>query len=201
VTSRPGIVRTAARGVWALALALLAASLGALSGAAAHAASPLDAEGALERQVKAAFLYQFIPYVQWPASAFDQPDSPVIVAVAGPEAIVAELADVIGRRSAQDRPVVVRRWRESDEQGGAHVVYVTRFEAARLSAIARAAQATGTLVVSESENALNQGSMINFRLVDGRVRFDVALAPAEKAGLRISSRLLTVAQAVRPAPN
>ena len=154
----------------------------------------------LERRVKAAFLYQFIPYVEWPPSALGPPDLPIVIAVVGSDETVAELAGVIEGRTTKDRPVVVRRWRESDLAGGPHIVYVRRQESARLPAIARAAQATGTLVVSESEGALGQGSMINFQIVDGRVRFDVALAPVETAGLRISSRLLAVARDVRPAP-
>jgi hypothetical protein len=184
------------RGAWtALARALLLACLAAAGGTRAA-----ETEVALERRVKAAFLYQFVPYVEWTATAFPQADSPIVIAVAGPDASVAEFADVIGKRSAQGRPVVVRRWRESDLQGGAHVVFVTRAESGRTPALARAAQQSGTLLVAEHEGALDQGAMIGFRIVDGRVRFDVALGPAERAGLRISSRLLTVAQSVRPVP-
>lgn len=160
-------------------------------------AQPVAAQGDLERRVKAAFLYQFVPYVEWPERLQVQPDSPIVIAVAGSDAAVAELDQVIGQRSAGAHPVVVRRWRESDLQGGPHVVFVTRAQAERIAAIARAGQAHGMLVVAEHENALDQGAMIAFRLVDGRVRFDVALGPVERAGLRISSRLLTVAQWVR----
>lgn len=157
-----------------------------------------DGEPTLERQVKAAFLYQFIPYVEWPPRLHRDGESPIVIAVAGPDATANELEQTIGKRTALGRPVVVRRWRDGDTAGVPHIVYVTRAEAARLPAIAKSAQASGTLVVSEHEGALDQGGMINFRIVDGRVRFDVALAPVERAGLRISARLLTVAQSVRP---
>jgi hypothetical protein len=179
------------------AAAPFAAALGCL---ALFCASALAAESnvGLERRVKAAFLYQFIPYVEWPARAHRDAESPIVIAVAGPEASVAEIEAVIDKRTVGGRPVVVRRWRDGDAQGGAHIVYVTRAESQRLGAIARAAQAAGTLVVSEQEGALDAGSMINFRLVDGRVRFDIALGAAERAGLRVSARLLSVAQSVRP---
>ena len=156
-----------------------------------------DGDALLERRVKAAFLYQFIPYVDWPPGPQRAPDAPIVIAVVGDDGVVAELTTVIGGRTAKDRPVVVRRWREADLQGGVAIVYVRREESARLPAIARAAQQTGTLVVSEHDAALNQGSMINFQVADGRVRFDVALRAAESAGLRISSRLLAVARDVR----
>jgi hypothetical protein len=155
-----------------------------------------ESDALLERRVKAAFLYQFIPYVDWPSGAH-APDAPIVIAVVGDDSVASELTTVIGGRTAKNRPVVVRRWRESDLQGGVAIVYVRREESARLPAIARAAQQTATLVVSEHEAALKQGSMINFQIAEGRVRFDVALAPVEAAGLRISSRLLAVARDVR----
>ena len=186
--------RTRAAGFAVQVLALLAS---ALLASPCHAA---DAEPVLERRVKAAFLYQFIPYVDWPSAALGSPDEPIVIAVVGSDETVAELTEVIGGRTTKGRAVVVRRWRESDLAGGAHIVYVRRSESARLPAIARAAQASGTLVVSETEGALGLGSMINFQIVDGRVRFDVALPPVEAAGLRISSRLLAVARDVRSSP-
>ena len=170
----------------------------ALCGAAlVTRAAAADNDALLERRVKAAFLYQFIPYVEWPLGRHSAVDTPIVIAVVGPESVVAELTTVIGGRTAKDRPIVVRRWREADLQGGVAIVYVRREESARLPAIARAAQATATLVVSEHESALSQGSMINFQIVEGRVRFDVALGAVESAGLRISSRLLAVARDVR----
>lgn len=186
--------RPRAAGVAVQVLALVAI---ALSASVSRAADP---EPALERRVKAAFLYQFIPYVEWPPATLGPQDAPIVIAVAGSDETVAELTDVIGGRTTKGRPVIVRRWRESDLAGGAHIAYVRRSESARLPAIARAAQASGTLVVSETEGALGQGSMINFQIVDGRVRFEVALPPVEAAGLRISSRLLAVARDVRSSP-
>jgi hypothetical protein len=170
----------------------------ALCGAAlASRAIAADSDALLERRVKAAFLYQFIPYVDWPPGPQTAPDMPIVIAVVGDESVVSELTTVIGGRTARSRPVVVRRWREADLQGGIAIVYVRHEEGARLPAIARAAQRTATLVVTEHEGALDQGSMINFQVAEGRVRFDVALAAAESAGLRISARLLAVARDVR----
>lgn len=166
----------------------------------ARPSSAAETDPLLERRVKAAFLYQFIPYVEWPPAALGPPDAPIVIAVVGSDEIVEELTAVIGGRTKKDRSVIVRRWRDSDLSGGPHIVYVRRQESARLPAIARAAQLSGTLVVSETEGALGQGSMINFQIVEGRVRFDVALPSVETAGLRISARLLAVARDVRPQP-
>jgi hypothetical protein len=153
-------------------------------------------DSALERRVKAAFIYQFIPYVEWPPKSFPDSETPIVVSVVGSEQAVNELQEVVGKRTAQGRPLLVRRWRDADAQGGPHVVYVTRPNADRLPAVARAAQANGMLVVSEQETGLDQGGMINFRLVDGKVRFDVALTVAEQLHVKISARLLPVARRV-----
>ena len=166
----------------------------------APGAQGADTDSTLERRVKAAFLFQFLPYIERPLPPRGPSDAPFVIAVVGGEDIVAEFGAVIGGRTVAEKPVVVRRWRESDLNGGPHIVYVRRSESARLPIIARAAQATATLVVTESDGALGQGSMINFQIVDGRVRFDVALDAIEAAGLRISSRLLAVARNVRSVP-
>jgi hypothetical protein len=76
------------------------------------------------------------------------------------------------------------------------MVFVGR-ESARLVSIARSLAGTPVLIVSEAPGALEQGSMINLVVSDGRVRFEVAPQTAERNGLRISSRLLAVAQSVR----
>jgi hypothetical protein len=179
----------------ALLRVVLAALLLALGGAAAAQTDDLDSP--LARRVKAAFIYQFLGYVEWPSHAFADSASPLVIGVLGNERVVDEMKEVIGERMAQGRSVVVRRLREGDALTGTHVVYVTRAESARVPALATASRGTGTLLVTEADNALGLGSAINFRLVDGRVRFDIGLAAAERAGLRISSRLLAVAQSVR----
>jgi len=76
-------------------------------------------------------------------------------------------------------------------------VFVGASEKARLPQIARAAQTRGILVISESDDGLDAGSVINLVVIDGRVRFEVGLEAAERTGIRLSSRLLAVAHAVR----
>lgn len=185
------------------AMVLGAAFALALAAAAPVRAQPAqdDADSLPARRVKAAFLYKFLAYVEWPPQAFADSASPLVIGVLGPEPVVAEVKEVVGERLAQGRAVIVRRLRDADAAAGTHVVFVTRVEAARTPQVAAVARGSGTLVVTEADGALAQGSAINFRLVDGRVRFDVALPAAERAGLRISSRLLAIAHSVRTAPS
>jgi hypothetical protein len=149
-----------------------------------------------EVQIKAAFLYKFGGFVEWPPAAFASADNPFVIGVIGADAVAAELEQISAGRTVQGRPVAVKRLRRGDPLSGLHVLFVGQQEAARLVEILAGAKGQPLLVVTESDNALSQGSMINFVAADDRVRFDVALPPAERGRLRISSRLLAVARKV-----
>lgn len=150
-----------------------------------------------ERGVKAAFVYKFLGYVEWPQSALASPDAPIVVGVVGADDLIGELVEVVRGRAVGTRPVEVRALRPTDSLAGLQALFIGASERARIPALARAAQARGILVITESDDALDQGSIINLVLVDGRVRFEVALDAAERAGLKLSSRMLAVAHLVR----
>jgi hypothetical protein len=152
---------------------------------------------ASERSVKAAFVYKFLAYVDWPADAFASAEAPLVIGVAGADEFAADLADVVRGRVLGNHPLEVRRMRPGESLRGLNVLFVGAPERGRLATLARAAAARGILTVSESDDGLDQGSVINFIVVDGRVRFEVALDAAERAGIRLSSRLLAVAHFVR----
>lgn len=168
--------------------------LAALLGAGTQASAQAQADG--EVRIKAAFLYQFGGFVEWPPQTFDAPDSPFVIGVVGADAMAQELQQVVVDRTVQGRPVVVRRLEPEETPAGLHVLFVGRSEATRLREILAAAKDPALLVVTDFEDALSQGSMINFVAVDNRVRFDVALWRAERDRLKISSRLLGVARKV-----
>lgn len=165
----------------------------ALIGAGQALAQP---ERAAEIQIKAAFLYKFGGFVEWPPAAFARPDSAFTIGVLGADAVAAELERVVAGRTVQGRQVTVRKLKRGEPIVGLHVLFVGQQEAARLAEIVGALKGPMPLIVTESENALSQGSMINFVSADDKVRFDVALPPAERGQLRISSRLLAVARKV-----
>ena len=155
------------------------------------------AQQATEPSVKAAFLYKFAGYVEWPAYAFPSQDTPVVIGVAGSDEVASELEKLVPGRNVNGRIVLVRRLREADAPRGIHVVFVARGEA-NARALIRAAQQHGSLVVTESERGLELGSAINFVPSEDRIGFEVSLEAAERSGLRISSRMLAVARRVLP---
>lgn len=157
-----------------------------------HAATADEAEQ-LENSIKAAFLYKFASYVDWPEKSFPDPDSPITIAVLGDEEVAAELRDIVAGRTAQDRPIRAIRIRADEPIPGIHILFVGTAAASRLERVAQAARPHSTLLVTDSKGALTQGSMINFVLADRRLRFEISLPAVEHSGLRLSSRLLAVA--------
>lgn len=151
---------------------------------------------ALERRVKAAFLYKFLGYAEFPPGAFGDPGSPVVIAVAGSDEMAAELARIVAGRSVNQRPIVVRTLREHENAGPVHLLFAAGADCGRAGRAIRAAP-RALLLVTECDDGLQQGSVINFRIIDERVRFDVSLDAAEKHSVRLSSRLLTVAHHVQ----
>ena len=147
-------------------------------------------------QIKAAFLYKFGGFVEWPEEAFAGPGAPFVIGTLGADPLAAELERVTAGRRIQDRPVAVRRLRPGEAPQAMQVLFVGEAQDARLAQVAAAARGQPLLIVSESESATSRGSMINFVTEENRVRFDVALAPAEAGHLKISARLLGVARKV-----
>lgn len=151
---------------------------------------------ALEHEVKAAYVYRFLSYVEWPGNAAPPSGAPLAIGVLGADDVAAQLEEIVPGRRVQGRPISVRRVREGEPLAGLQVLYVGRAAAAMLP---RLAGAPGLLVVSDAPDALEHGATIALVQSEGRVRFRVALDDAERRGLRISSRMLAVAESVRGA--
>jgi hypothetical protein len=148
------------------------------------------------QQIKAAYLYKFVTYVEWPASAFDKPNAPLTIGILGANGVEAELANLAGARPANNRALEVKRLSPGGALAGLQMLFIGGDENPRLKTLLEGIQAQPVLSVTESAGALGAGSVINFVAVDDRIRFEVSLAQAERSGLKISSRLLAVAQKV-----
>lgn len=156
------------------------------------------AQQASEAAVKAAFLYKFPGYIEWPAEAFARPDSPFVIGLVHSDEVAMELEKLVAGRSIGARRIAVRRLREGESPKGVHLLFVGRPDAPG-RAVLRASHAhPGTLGVTDFERGLEVGAAINFVAFEDRVAFEVSLEHAERAGVRISSRMLMVARRVVP---
>lgn len=203
---RPGRRREGAARGWAPILArnmpkahspLARFFLGLLLGAvlAAGVAHGQPAPAARESAIKAAFLYKFGSFVEWPAGTFARPEEPLVIGVAGDEAVAADLEQVIAGRTVEGRPVIARRIRDAQAATGVNILFIGGTRESRLRELLPPPPAP-VLVVTEQDGALRLGSSINFSAEGGRVRFAASPSSAEARGIRLSSRLLAVAQAV-----
>ena len=157
----------------------------------------LPAAGAaqvLEHEVKAAYLFRFLSFIEWPPASFATPQAPIAVGVLGADDVLYELQDLVLGRTVQGRGVTVQRVRPGEGVAGLHVLFAGGRSVEQL---ARLGPVHGLLVVSDAPYGLETGAVVNFVRAEGRVRFEVDLGAAARRGIRISSRMLAVASSVR----
>lgn len=147
-----------------------------------------------DEEVKAAFIYHFATFIQWPETA--PPAAAFTVAVLGDDEVADELEAFLPGREIQGRPMELRRLRSMDELQDAAVLFIGTDRKFRLADLIRKVEGRPMLVVTDAPGALKDGAMINFQVVDDRVRFEISLTAAERAGLELSSRLLSAAMFV-----
>ena len=165
--------------------------------AAALFCAAAGAQAPDEYQVKAAFLYNFAKFVEWPPEAFEHPDDPIAICIVGPDPFGVLLPDTVKGKEAAGRFFVVRHVAVLKESGGCQIVFVAASERRHFSAILSRVKKCGVLTVGEADGFTAAGGVINFKLVDGRVRFEINLAEAQQRELRISSKLLSLAEVGR----
>ena len=160
-------------------------------------AAPLAAAASLpEYQVKAAFVHSFGKYVIWPGAAFAAPTTPFIIGILGTDPFDDAFAPLL-QKNLQNRPLEIRRIDKISEAGGCQILFISRSEQRRLSALLAALKGHNTLTVSDIDGFAREGGMIQLLLQDNQVRFEINLQAAKAAELTISSNLLKLATAVR----
>ena len=151
----------------------------------------------LEQAIKATFLYKFAPFVQWPASAFPTPASPISICVLGTDPVSESLGQIAIAEMVGARPYQVRQINEVDRNSGCHILYAAGNSTQSSSNAIEAVRGAPVLTVTDSAQTPQASGIINFVIQQNRVRFDVDEAAAAENGLSISSRLLDLARTVR----
>jgi hypothetical protein len=149
-----------------------------------------------EYEVKAAFLFHFAQLVDWPAGALDAGDSSIRLCILDDEPRRQELQNTIEGKLIGGRVFHVRLVSQVQEIQGCNILFLSRDEARRQTAIVRGLRGMPVLTVGETTNFLSDGGMIRFHLEEGKIRFDINLGEADSSHLKISSRLLLLATSV-----
>jgi hypothetical protein len=149
-----------------------------------------------EQVLKAAFLYNFTKFIDWPESAFADASTPFTVCVFADTPFYGRVTAIMEGEQVRGRPVVVTRPAYLDEVGSCHMAYFSRRQAERSGKHLAAVRDSPVLTVGEGRRFLQLGGFIGFLLEHDRVRFIVNRTSAEAASLSISSKLLRVASSV-----
>jgi len=147
-------------------------------------------QAATEAEVKAAFLYNFAKFVEWPTNAFTSDAAPLRVAVFGDDDFTAKLAALLSDKKAHGRAFEVKRITNPQDAKNFHIVFVTGAESKRAILVLDAVKKSPVLTVGESEDFLDYGGIIMLYFEDAQPRFDINPEAAEKVKLIISSKLL-----------
>ncbi len=166
------------------------------STAAAQAVDPPDAS---EYLIKAGFIYNFAKFVEWPSTAFSQPDSPIMIGVLGTDPFGSVLDRLVEDKKIGQRGFVVKRYKwgkDLKDLKECKILFVSASEKAHIDEIVQAVKGLPILMVGETPGFAERGGIIRFTLEDNRVRFEINVEAAHQADLNISSRLLTLAKII-----
>jgi hypothetical protein len=149
-----------------------------------------------EYETKAAYLYRFAQFVEWPGSVL-APGAAIVIGVVGDDAFGRAADEAIGRKYANGHPLLIRRLRWIDAPVGCHIIYISASEAGHLRGILDATRGRSVLTVSEVETFAQRGGVIELQAVENRIEFEVNTEAAHEGHLIISSKLLQIARGLR----
>ncbi len=178
--AHPGLLRCG----WMVILLLVGGSLKLSAQPAASA----------EYQIKAVFLFNFARFVDWPAKAFPDADSPFVIGILGDDPFGSYLDETVRGEKVNGHPLTVQRYRRAGEIRACQVLFISRSEADRLEQILASLRGRSILTVGDTDDFAARGGMIRLATERNKVRMRINLDAVKAANLAISSKLLRVAE-------
>ena len=151
-----------------------------------------------EYQIKAVFLYNFTQFIEWPAGAFPQADVPLVIGILGSDPFGKYLDETIQGEKINGHPLVVQRYHTLAEISHCQILYVSTEEKNQLKEIFAHAQTHHILTVGDAPNFAKQGGMIRFFPEENKIRIRINLTSVKNADLKVSSKLLRLAEIIEP---
>ena len=146
-----------------------------------------------EYEVKAAFIYNFIKFVDWPPESFSGPNTAISVCVLGTDPFGSVLERTFSGRTIGGKELAIERLKAGEDATACHVLFISRSEEDNLDQILRGIQELSILTVGEMAGFASRGGVINFVKKEGRIRFEISMDAQRRGGLTISSKLLNLA--------
>jgi len=160
-------------------------------------AAPLCAQApADEAQVKAAFVYNFLKFVEWPPESFTGPGDSLIIGIVGKGSTAMAAEVLLEGKHVSNRAIAVRRLGEDEPVSGVHAVFIGESDGTHVQRILDATASASILSIGEGKHFAHQGGVIGLRVESSKVRFEINTDAADSARLRISSKLLALARVI-----
>jgi hypothetical protein len=158
------------------------------------AAAETSSAESLEYSIKAAFLFKFGTFVEWPPDEFPSAESPFIIGIVGDDPFGATLDNTVKGHSIGNRKIVVVRANRIEQISGEQILFISQSEKDRMTSLSGKLGDRKVLSVAEFEHP---DIIIHLVVENDKVRFDINLDTANRAGIKLSSKLLNVARTVR----
>jgi hypothetical protein len=149
-----------------------------------------------EYEIKAVLIYNLAQFVEWPTNGFETASSPIVIGVLGDNVFGKSLEKVVEGETVQNRKLVVHYYRRAAEIQGCNLLFISRSESAHLESILSQLRGKPTLTVSDIDNFVNRGGMVRFVSEKNKVRLRLNMAEVEASRLKVSSKLLRIAELV-----
>lgn len=153
-------------------------------------------QGPTDSEVKAAYLFNFLKFVDWPEDLNRGPQSPWVFGVLGDTPVGEDLQQLVAGKAIHGRELEVKKIATMDDLRGCHILFIGASQRKRLPAILASLHGSSVLTVADMEHFIESGGMIQFVLQDSRVRVAIDVAAASRAHLKVSSKLLSLALSV-----
>lgn len=173
------------------AVKVLVASMSLLAAPSASAQTEATSE-----EVQAAYIHKFAGFIDWPPKYFTSHSSPIVIGVVGSDRMYELLLGVVPGRPMQGRRVEVRRLTTPEQSSGVHMVFVGKDAWGGLAAWSAASKKDAVVLTTDAPQGVERGAALGFVQAGQRVRFEASIAAAEQSGVKLSARLLAVAERV-----
>jgi hypothetical protein len=151
-----------------------------------------------EYDLKAAFLFNFAHFVEWPPEAYATAHTPITIGILGDDPFGSSLDQMVAHETVNNRKLIVRRYRSLEELGSCHILFISPSQADRMSEVLDRLERRSVLTVGDGGDFASRAGMIGFEVVNRRLHLRINLAAVSAAKLTISSKLLRQADIVNP---
>ena len=158
----------------------------------------LPAQATKEYEVKAAFLYNFAQFVEWPTDAFVDAQSPIVIGILGDDPFGDSLGAIVRDEKVNNRSLVIQHYQRVGDIKACQILFVSQSESKRLGEILAALKNRSILTVGDADGFAKRGGMIRLVTEKNKIHFRINVETAKAANLSISSKLLKLAEIVTP---